>query len=445
MQIIFLILSGLGWTLDMMLLVLDLNYWLVSFLVSFLFSTLHFVLNMPGTITLGLLQCWESVLIYISLMSDSCWHLALGTMHVAGDAVRGVLTGLDSLQLVWNLMCHLLIRSREMMQRGLLNIAMSGQNLNRQVWDALSIVSSLVAYLVNSLINMCLIGVQQVFSSALALWFSILNVIFTGKELITALFSELSSTAVAVVILFWTPFQLAVDILVSCSMGIGIILFRYLYEVLLLMFLIWVSRMVLRPSPTLLLFQEKLSRLFHIVLIFVRALLNSEVWRRAAARCLQLVRMHREAWDRDWNRRRTVAQNTPLRVARSQNTARSTQVLNPPAVRIQNPSVQPASPLNSVPNNVQIPQQVPSRPQNSASTSIEREPGTPDPWKLLKQQEESKKCVICQDENKTVLLLPCRHLCLCAHCTHILLQQPILQRNCPLCRKMILQTLTVYM
>ncbi|XP_044134465.1 LOW QUALITY PROTEIN: E3 ubiquitin-protein ligase RNF26 [Bufo gargarizans] len=438
MQVILLVVSGLGWVLDLLLLVLDLNYWLVSFLLSSLFWTIHFILHLPGTITLGLLSCWDNALMTLALLGETCGNAALASVHALGDACEGLLSGLDSLQLLWNLMCHLLLRSKEMMQRGLLNIALSGQNFHRQVWETLGIAGGLVAYIVNSLVNLCLIGVQNLFHAALGLWFTVVNLIFVGKDLVVALLSQISSTAVAAVILFWTPFQLAVDLLVSCSTGIGVILFRHLYEVLLLLFFISVSRMVLRPSPELRSFQERLGRLGHVVQRLMHNLLSAEVWRRAAAWCLQLVRMYRAAWDRDQNLARTRAQGTPVRVPRAPGPAGARQAPNPVPARARNPP--PAPVQHATAQNA-----VPQVPPPYSSTSRETETAAEDPWRLLKQQEESKKCVICQDENKSVLLLPCRHLCLCAQCTEILLQQPILQRNCPLCRKMILQTLTVYM
>jgi len=63
--------------------------------------------------------------------------------------------------------------------------------------------------------------------------------------------------------------------------------------------------------------------------------------------------------------------------------------------------------------------------------------------KLIKDQLDNKSeqrlCVICQEDEKCVLILPCRHLCLCEPCS----QRPELKK-CPLCRKEIQQTLHVF-
>ncbi|KAM4652297.1 E3 ubiquitin-protein ligase RNF26 [Discoglossus pictus] len=466
MQGLLMVLSGLGWTLELLLFILDLNYWLVSSLVSLIFWTVCFIFSLPGLLSMGLVHFWEGMLGSMARMGESCCSLVFAIIQIAGDAVRGGLAGLDSLKLVWNLMSHLLLRSREMVHRGVLNIGTSGQTINRQFWEALGIAGSLAAYLANSLVNICLIAVQNVLSLALVLWFSLANVFLTGMELVVDLLSQISNSAVAVVILLWTPCQLALDGLTTLSRGLGIIFFRNLYEVLLLLFLIWISRVLSRQTPAFRQFRRRAERLYHVILIGGHALLNSDIWRRVAARSIQLIRRYRAGWERDL---RTRAQNppqrVPLRVPLGQNQpARVPLGQNQPA-RVPLGQNQPARvPLGQnqparVPLGQNQPAQVPLGqnqpapqnpcpaapvPEHNPEPSDEGEMVSQDPWKLLKQQEESKKCVICQDETKTVLLLPCRHLCLCAACNQILLQQPILQRNCPLCRQMILQTLNVY-
>lgn len=49
--------------------------------------------------------------------------------------------------------------------------------------------------------------------------------------------------------------------------------------------------------------------------------------------------------------------------------------------------------------------------------------------KELDKLKEQQKCVICCERVKSVLLLPCRHLCLCQQCS-----QRSAMAQCPLCR-----------
>lgn len=51
-------------------------------------------------------------------------------------------------------------------------------------------------------------------------------------------------------------------------------------------------------------------------------------------------------------------------------------------------------------------------------------------------------CVICQEQQKCVLTLPCRHVCLCADCCRRLYGY---QRTCPICRTFIYHSVTVYL
>ena len=54
-------------------------------------------------------------------------------------------------------------------------------------------------------------------------------------------------------------------------------------------------------------------------------------------------------------------------------------------------------------------------------------------------QNEQSLCVICCNEERTIVLLPCRHLCLCAPCS-----QHDSLIDCPLCRKQIQHKFSVF-
>ena len=58
---------------------------------------------------------------------------------------------------------------------------------------------------------------------------------------------------------------------------------------------------------------------------------------------------------------------------------------------------------------------------------------------ILREEEEGRMCVICQEERKSVLLMPCRHLCCCKDCSR---RSELIQ--CPLCRNAITQKIDVF-
>jgi len=53
---------------------------------------------------------------------------------------------------------------------------------------------------------------------------------------------------------------------------------------------------------------------------------------------------------------------------------------------------------------------------------------------------ERNLCVICQDAQKTILLRPCNHLCLCGNCA----SNVTAVRRCPLCNTTITERITAF-
>jgi len=60
----------------------------------------------------------------------------------------------------------------------------------------------------------------------------------------------------------------------------------------------------------------------------------------------------------------------------------------------------------------------------------------------VEREREDKLCVICQDAEKCIMILPCRHLCICEGCQGPLRSH---RNTCPICRKPVKQTIKAYM
>ncbi|XP_028410917.1 uncharacterized protein LOC114533575 [Dendronephthya gigantea] len=62
----------------------------------------------------------------------------------------------------------------------------------------------------------------------------------------------------------------------------------------------------------------------------------------------------------------------------------------------------------------------------------------------LELEKDKRLCVICQDNFKNILLMPCRHVCLCRQCLQQIIEGHIQLAQCPLCRTYIQSTMEVF-
>ncbi|WAR31251.1 RNF26-like protein, partial [Mya arenaria] len=74
--------------------------------------------------------------------------------------------------------------------------------------------------------------------------------------------------------------------------------------------------------------------------------------------------------------------------------------------------------------------------QRSATPArFNKEMSPEDLKRCIALEKEKRICVVCQDQNKSVLILPCRHMCLCVDCgDQIARSRSRSRRVCPLCR-----------
>lgn len=423
----------------------------------------------------GALACWDGLLLSLASLARAACCLALGALQGLAGLLRSCCCGLEGLKVAGHLLSHLALRGKELLHRGLCGLLGCGQALARQVCEGLAIGTSLLAYLVNSLVNVCLIGTQNLFTLVVALWDSVAGPFLRVTDLLTAFLAHVSSSAIAVSILLWSPCQLAFELLASVAELFINIFFVNIYGLGLLLLIIVVSAFVFNPGllwtltgyvlgyfntlPSYHRLQQDVWRLYQVAVLTLGMAMTSQAWRRLVDWSLQVTNWSRggRTMNRESNQRgaavpaaRPAAPGRLMLAGDGQLPAEHEDQLNAEQV----PQARPALSRSAASGqHLQPPREEPStswgkalrRQQLNAAAGDGEGILDNDPWVLLKEQEERKKCVICQDQTKTVLLLPCRHLCLCQECTEVLLQQAIYQRNCPLCRQMILQTLNVYL
>ena len=58
---------------------------------------------------------------------------------------------------------------------------------------------------------------------------------------------------------------------------------------------------------------------------------------------------------------------------------------------------------------------------------------------------KTRMCVLCMEHEKSVVLLPCKHMCMCKGCTEKYIAQGGFNKaTCPMCRERIVNTIEPY-
>jgi len=78
-----------------------------------------------------------------------------------------------------------------------------------------------------------------------------------------------------------------------------------------------------------------------------------------------------------------------------------------------------------------------SRQQAAGSGNIDA-----DLLREVEREREDRLCCICQDHEKCIMMLPCRHLCICERCQQLLKNHG---NSCPMCRKPVKQMIKAYL
>ncbi|XP_061073478.1 E3 ubiquitin-protein ligase RNF26 [Conger conger] len=414
--------STIGKAIDILLFMLDLNFCIVNSLVRLLGVLITFVNSLPALLLKSLEEFWNFARFCLFTAGESTATAAQGAL-VASQQLLGCTS--ESFKMAGHLSCYILVRAKELLHRW----ALWGHWLLLQLWEAGDITLSLSLYILNTLVNMLLIGTQSCYSAVVWICEAVCGSLQKSVELGLALFTILFSSVQSVAVLLWTPCHLILEFLWSVAHVFVSVFILNAYGLALTAGVVVATALYLNMDllrhgvhdvlryvsgvPALCRLRRALCRLYPLALERAQTVLETGVW---------LQRGGRPAEGQD----RGASDGTRL----------------PPPILQQGP---PAT-GGTAGGRSRREDEAPVLPGVSAGDCRAQAPGPPADslLTLLKEQEDLKKCVICQDSSKTVLLLPCRHLCLCRNCANLLLSQPIYRHNCPLCRHMILQTLDVY-
>jgi RING finger protein 26 len=113
MEAVYLVVNGVGLVLDVLTLVLDFNFLLVSSLLASLAWLLDFIYSLPYTVLTSLLHLGRGVLLSPLAVIEALVLFTYGDLQASCTLLCNCCSGLESLKLLGHLASHGTLRSRE--------------------------------------------------------------------------------------------------------------------------------------------------------------------------------------------------------------------------------------------------------------------------------------------------------------------------------------------
>lgn len=449
MGLVNVVISTVGKCLDALCLLLDLNFVIVHTVMTTLLAVITFITNLPNLLLNSVLELGNCLVFCTISMAEATSNIAQGTVTVLGSLVLALEGLLESLKMVGYLSMHVLLRGKEQLYRGLLSLV-----------EGCGIALSLVVYFTNTVVNFALIATQNIYLGLVGVWQTVSSPLQKVLELTLTSFTFLYSSLVGTSAFLWSPCKLVLDFLISLvHMFISIFILN-IYGFLLTVTIALTTTAYLNPGLT----RQATVRIIDYMNSFpvMRKLylalqcLLTYLWRSQHFLHSNIQHMERMLHHlylverRLWQQLSRHSSQLSLLLRTQFHWYNSNRVRgdgDPGDGRRDPPDGRAGDGAQLELQDLVLPSSSTERPlkQQSITGKDSKNMSAENLLTLLKEQEDRKKCVICQDCTKTVVLLPCRHLCLCRDCTNILLSQPIYQQNCPLCRHMIFNTMDVYL
>uniref|UniRef100_A0A672IFT0 Ring finger protein 26 n=1 Tax=Salarias fasciatus TaxID=181472 RepID=A0A672IFT0_SALFA len=362
--------------------------------------------SLPALLLGSLLELGNLTVFCLVSLAEATSNLAHGSVYLLGTLLLALEGLLESLKMVGYLSLHCVLRGKDHLCRGLL-----------AVLEGCGIAVSLVVYFTNTVVNYALIAMQNLYLAVVGAWQTVSAPLQKLVELALTTLTFLHSTLVGTSALLWSPCKLVLDFLVSLVHMFVSIFILNIYGLVLTVTITLTTTAYLNPGLTQHAAMQivdylnsfpTLRRLYRRLLRLTSVLRRTPLVVRRSMHHLQsiahrLYLLERGLWQQLSQHSSQLGLALRTQLNRHSDNDRARGDGDAAEERRDPPDGRAGEAAHQEPQDTVSPSSSRDRPLKKQLSSGTESKAASDEnlLTLLKEQEERKKCVICQDFTKT--------------------------------------------